>query len=64
MCAWQVEVLTQELWNTESTKEMQINKLEAQVQDLSQRLQSYEKIEKELDDIVMQSAQSKQEDGG
>lgn len=59
MWAWQVEVLTQELWNTESSKEMQVKGLEAQVHDLSQRLQTYEKIEQELDDIVMQSAQSK-----
>ncbi len=56
---FQVEVLTQELWSLEKSKEVQVKGLEAQLQDLNQRLQGYEKIEKELDDIVMQSAQSK-----
>lgn len=55
----QVDVLSQELWSMENDKEAQVKGLEAELHDVKQRLQGYENIEKELDDIVMQSAQSK-----
>lgn len=54
----QVELLTQELHATENEKGLQVKLLETQLEDTRQRLLGYEKIEKELDDIVMESAQS------
>lgn len=56
----QVELLSQELWTVKSEREMQVRSLEKEVEDLEQRLQGYEKIEKELDDIVMQSAEGEE----
>ena len=58
-----MEVLTQELWTLESGKEVQVKSLETQVQNLSERLQGYEKLEKELDEIVVQSAESEWRQG-
>lgn len=55
----QVELLTQELHATESEKGMQVKRLETQLEDARQQLLGYEKIEKELDDIIMESAHSK-----
>lgn len=55
----QVELLTQELHATETDKGLEVKRLESQLEDARQQLHNYEKIEKELDDIVMQSAQSK-----
>ena len=54
----QVELLSEELWSARSDKELQVKGLETQLQDTQQRLRGYEQIEKELDDIVIQSAQS------
>lgn len=53
-----MELLSQELRATESSKEMQVKSLEEKLHNTQQQLEGYEKIEKELDDIVMQSAQS------
>ena len=39
--------------------EAQIKMLEAQLLESKTQLQGYDKVEKELDDIVMQSAQCK-----
>ena len=55
----QVELLTQELHATETDKGLEVKQLEAELQGTRQQLLGYEKIEKELDEIVMQSAQSK-----
>lgn len=41
------------------TGEEKVGGLEVQLQEAKLRLEGYEKVEKELDDIVMQSAQSK-----
>lgn len=60
----QVELLTQELHATENDKGLEVKRLEMQLQDTRQQLQGYEKIEKELDDIVMESAQSRLEGAG
>lgn len=54
----QVELLTRELWTAKNEKEQHQRSVDAQLQDAHQRLQGYEKIEKELDDIVMESAKS------
>jgi hypothetical protein len=55
----QVELLTQELHATERDRGLEVRRLEVQLQDVREQLLGYEKIEKELDDIVMESAQSK-----
>ena len=39
--------------------EVKVGGLEAQLREARLRLEGYEKVEKELDDIVMQSAQCK-----
>ena len=54
-----MELLTKELHAVENDKGAEVNRLETQLQDARQRLLGYEKIEKELDDIIMESAQSK-----
>ena len=56
-------MLSQELWTVKSERELQVKGLEKEVEDLHQRLQGYERIEKELDDIVMQSAESEEWEG-
>lgn len=55
----QVELLTRELNVAESDKVLHVKQLETELVASRQQLQGYEKIEKELDDIVMQSAQSR-----
>ena len=52
-----VELLTHELWSVKRDSEGRVGGLEAQLQEARLRLDGYEKIEHELDDIVMQSAQ-------
>lgn len=54
-----MELLTQEVWGARREGEVKVGGLEAQLQEARLRLDGYEKVEKELDDIVMQSAQSK-----
>ena len=54
-------MLTQELWTVESERKMKVAGLEGQLLEAQQKLECYEKIEKELDDIVMESAQSMQD---
>lgn len=51
-------MLTREFYNVASEKDVKVRSLEGQLFDARQRLQGYEKIEKQLDDIVMESAQS------
>ena len=54
----QVGVLTEELWTVQSASEGRERSLGSKVADLQERLDMYEKLEKELDDIVLQSAES------
>ncbi len=60
----QVELLTQELWTTKCESEGKIRGLETELQEARQKLENYEKVEKELDEIVMQSAECKEGEGG
>ena len=55
---WKVEVLTQELWQVQQEGGMRVRELEGRLSEQSQRLQVYEKLEKELDAVVMQAAES------
>lgn len=54
----QVELLTQGLWSAENERVGEVKDLERQLHEAQQRLQAYEKVEREMDDIVMASAQS------
>ena len=43
----------------QSSSERKTTELEAQISELRTKLDIYEKLEKELDDVVMQAAESK-----
>ena len=53
-----VEVLTQELWQVQQEGGARVRELEGRLSEQSERLRVYEKLEKELDDVVMQAAES------
>ena len=53
-----LQILSQELSASEREREVTRNQLEERVRELGQRLEGYEKIESELDDIVLQAAES------
>ncbi|XP_038166597.1 progesterone-induced-blocking factor 1 isoform X1 [Arvicola amphibius] len=57
-----LEVLTKEFYSLQSSSEKRITELEAQNSDHQARLDIYEKLEKELDDIIMQTAEIENED--
>ncbi|KAM9319393.1 progesterone-induced-blocking factor 1 [Gastrophryne carolinensis] len=52
-----LEVLTKEFYALQASSEKRITELQAQNSELRTRLETYEKLEKELDDVVIQSAQ-------
>lgn len=51
------EVLSQELWAVQNKGKLQILELEAKVREQGERLEVYEKVERELDQVVMQAAE-------
>ncbi len=53
-----VEVLTQELWSVQNEGAVRVRELEGRLQEAKERLEVYEKLEKEMDDVIMQAAQS------
>lgn len=53
----QFDLLSVELGSYQREGEESARRLEEQLVQATQRLQGYEKIERELDDIVLQSAQ-------
>ena len=53
----QFDLLSVELGSCQREGEESVKRLEEQLAQATQRLQGYEKIEGELDDIVLQSAQ-------
>ncbi|KAM7321238.1 hypothetical protein ACRRTK_019330 [Alexandromys fortis] len=57
-----LEVLTKEFYSLQSSSEKRITELEAQNSDHQARLDIYEKLEKELDEIIMQTAEIENED--
>lgn len=56
------EVLTKEYYAQQTGLEKSIAELESRLQDKEGRLQTYEKLEKELDDVVMQAAEVENEE--
>ncbi|XP_061485960.1 progesterone-induced-blocking factor 1 [Rhineura floridana] len=57
-----LEVLTKEFYNLQALSEKRISELQAQNSDYQARLDTYEKLEKELDEIIMQTAELENED--
>lgn len=57
-----LEVLTKEFYSLQSSSEKRITELEAQNSEHQARLDIYEKLEKELDEIIMQTAELENED--
>lgn len=52
------QVLTKEFYALQSASEKRIAELQSQNAEQQVRLETYEKLEKELDDITMQAAES------
>uniref|UniRef100_A0A8C5SII1 Progesterone immunomodulatory binding factor 1 n=1 Tax=Laticauda laticaudata TaxID=8630 RepID=A0A8C5SII1_LATLA len=54
-----LEVLTKEFYSLQGLSEKKISELQAQNSEYQARLDTYEKLEKELDEIIMQTAERK-----
>ncbi|XP_047659241.1 progesterone-induced-blocking factor 1 isoform X2 [Tachysurus fulvidraco] len=57
-----LEVLTKEFYTLQSSSEKHLAELRAQNAEQQARLETYEKLEKELDDITMQAAEMENEE--
>ncbi|XP_067418883.1 progesterone-induced-blocking factor 1 [Emydura macquarii macquarii] len=57
-----LEVLTKEFYSLQASSETRIMELQAQNSEHQARLDTYEKLEKELDEIIMQTAEMENED--
>ncbi|KAJ6652921.1 hypothetical protein lerEdw1_010499, partial [Lerista edwardsae] len=57
-----LEVLTKEFYNLQALSEKQISELQVQNSENQMRLDTYEKLEEELDEIIMQTAELENED--
>nr|XP_023667366.1 progesterone-induced-blocking factor 1 isoform X1 [Paramormyrops kingsleyae] len=57
-----LEVLTKEFYHVQMSSEKRITELQAQISEHQARLETYEKLEKELDDVTMQAAEMENED--
>lgn len=53
------QVLTKEFYSLQSSSETRIIELQTQNSEFQARLDTYEKLEKELDEIILQTAESK-----
>ncbi|KGL92630.1 Progesterone-induced-blocking factor 1, partial [Charadrius vociferus] len=56
-----LEVLTKEFYSLQSSSETRIIELQAQNSEFQARLDTYEKLEKELDEIILQTAEMENE---
>uniref|UniRef100_A0A452GGK4 Uncharacterized protein n=1 Tax=Gopherus agassizii TaxID=38772 RepID=A0A452GGK4_9SAUR len=57
-----LEVLTKEFYSLQASSETRITELQAQNSEHQAKLDTYEKLEKELDEIIMQTAEMENED--
>lgn len=57
-----MQVLTKEFYGLQTSSEKRITEQQAQNSEQQARLETYERLEKELDDVTMQSAESKTRD--
>ena len=55
----QADLLSQELWRCQSESESERRGLEVRLEEQRLRLEGYERVERDLDDLVMQAAQCK-----
>ncbi|XP_038055854.1 progesterone-induced-blocking factor 1-like [Patiria miniata] len=53
-----IQVLTKEYYSMQTSSDRKATELEAQISELRAKLDIYEKLEKELDDVVMQAAEN------
>uniref|UniRef100_A0A8C6XYF4 Progesterone immunomodulatory binding factor 1 n=1 Tax=Naja naja TaxID=35670 RepID=A0A8C6XYF4_NAJNA len=58
----EISVLTKEFYSLQGLSEKKISELQAQNSEYQARLDTYEKLEKELDEIIMQTAELENED--
>ncbi|NXF09064.1 PIBF1 factor, partial [Smithornis capensis] len=56
-----LEVLTKEFYSLQSSSETRVIELQTQNSELQARLDTYEKLEKELDEIILQTAEMEDE---
>uniref|UniRef100_A0A674HLY4 Progesterone immunomodulatory binding factor 1 n=1 Tax=Taeniopygia guttata TaxID=59729 RepID=A0A674HLY4_TAEGU len=56
-----LEVLTKEFYSLQSSSETRIIELQTQNSEFQARLDTYEKLEKELDEIILQTAEKKEQ---
>ncbi|XP_053912918.1 progesterone-induced-blocking factor 1 isoform X3 [Cuculus canorus] len=56
-----LEVLTKEFYSLQSSSETRVIELQTQNSELQARLNTYEKLEKELDEIILQTAEMENE---
>ncbi|XP_064165918.1 progesterone-induced-blocking factor 1 isoform X1 [Anguilla rostrata] len=57
-----LEVLTKEFYGLQTSSEKRVTELQAQNAELRARLETYERLEQELDDVTMQAAELENED--
>ena len=57
LCPCYFQVLTKEYYTQQTALEKRIAEMESTLHENQARLQTYEKLEKELDDVVMQAAE-------
>ncbi|XP_066562659.1 progesterone-induced-blocking factor 1 [Amia ocellicauda] len=57
-----LEVLTKEFYGLQTSSEKRITELQAQNSEYQARLETYERLEQELDDVTMQAAEMENED--
>ncbi|EMP36685.1 Progesterone-induced-blocking factor 1 [Chelonia mydas] len=58
----EMQVLTKEFYSLQASSETRITELQAQNSEHQARLDTYEKLEKELDEIIIQTAEMENED--
>ncbi|XP_064636325.1 progesterone-induced-blocking factor 1-like [Lineus longissimus] len=56
------DVLTKEFYHLQNSTQRKITELETTLTEKAQKLETYEKLEQELDDVVMQAAEIENED--
>ncbi len=54
-----MDLLSQELWRCQSEGETERSGLKTRVEEQRVRLEAYERVERDMDDLVMQAAQCK-----
>ena len=52
-----LQVLTKEYYSIQANMDKKVGELESQIGEKNARLASYEKVEKELDEVVLQAAE-------